>query len=480
MIRERERIYRFAALLFDILVTALSYLGAVWLRRRLPALIELPVIGHLKQMGPSELFVGFVPAVLFIWMVLMFLFDTSDFRVPFWTSAKRYLKVVLVGGFGLVGIAFAAQLFFVPRSFTVLFVVVNWVALTVGRSLFKLLGEATGRREVGRHRLLLVGAPEELPRMLELVREDHHWSFQLVGALLDDRDEFAGPPESLRGVKILGNADRLRQVLMDNYVDTAMFALTKPRTFLLDDAIAVCDELGVRGTIAFFPLKHLAARVAMERMSGVPVLSFQKTPTDEAALLLKRLMDVVVSAIALLLLSPLLLLVAVAIKLESKGPVLYMQKRGGIMGAPFNMLKFRTMVADADALREKLLGANETQGAMFKMRNDPRITRVGKFLRRTSIDELPQLINVLLNDMSLVGPRPALVKEVAKLEPWQRRRQSVKPGITCIWQVSGRSNTSFERWMRMDLEYIDKWSLWLDVKLLLLTVPAVIKGDGAY
>jgi exopolysaccharide biosynthesis polyprenyl glycosylphosphotransferase len=194
---------------------------------------------------------------------------------------------------------------------------------------------------------------------------------------------------------------------------------------------------------------------------------------------LKRLFDIAVSAGALVLLAPLLLAVALLVKLTSRGPIFFKQVRAGLHGRPFHMFKFRTMVVNAEALREKLLSLNEQTGPVFKMKNDPRITRVGAFLRKHSIDELPQLINVLRGDMSVVGPRPPIPKEVAQYEGWQCRRLSVRPGLTCIWQVSGRNQISFEDWMYMDMQYIDHWSFSQDLSLILKTVPVVLTGRGA-
>ena len=174
-----------------------------------------------------------------------------------------------------------------------------------------------------------------------------------------------------------------------------------------------------------------------------------------------------------------MLSLALLIKLTSKGPVFFKQERCGLNGRKFTMFKFRTMVEDADQMKDLLAEKNEMDGPVFKITNDPRLTKVGKFLRKFSLDELPQLFNVLRGDMSLVGPRPPLPKEVSQYDPWQRRKLSMKPGLTCLWQINGRNNINFERWMKMDLEYIDNWSLWLDTKILLKTVPAVILGTGA-
>ncbi|MPM06218.1 UDP-N-acetylgalactosamine-undecaprenyl-phosphate N-acetylgalactosaminephosphotransferase [bioreactor metagenome] len=190
----------------------------------------------------------------------------------------------------------------------------------------------------------------------------------------------------------------------------------------------------------------------------------------------KRTLDIIASTLGLIILSPILLIVAILIKLESKGPAIFSQKRIGLNKKEFKMYKFRSMVQNAEELKEKLAKENEMSGPMFKMKNDPRVTKVGRFIRKTSIDELPQLINVLKGEMSLVGPRPSLPKEVSKFEPWMLKRLSVKPGLTCYWQVSGRNNIDFEDWMKLDLQYVNDRSFWLDLKLIFKTA-GVLFGD---
>jgi exopolysaccharide biosynthesis polyprenyl glycosylphosphotransferase len=201
---------------------------------------------------------------------------------------------------------------------------------------------------------------------------------------------------------------------------------------------------------------------------------------DDHRLMIKRATDVVVAVIALALAAPVLVLIAIAIKLTSPGPVFFLQERYGWRKRRFRMIKFRTMVSDAEALQASLEARNEAGGPVFKIRDDPRVTRLGRFLRKTSLDELPQLWNVLRGDMSLVGPRPLPMRDVSRFsEAWLMRRFSVKPGITCLWQVSGRSDLGFDQWVALDLEYIDRWSLGLDVLILIRTVPAVFRATGA-
>jgi exopolysaccharide biosynthesis polyprenyl glycosylphosphotransferase len=205
-------------------------------------------------------------------------------------------------------------------------------------------------------------------------------------------------------------------------------------------------------------------------------LSTRPAPVQYA---LKRLIDIAASGAALAVLSPLLILTALAIKITSPGPVLFRQTRVGLHGAHFSLFKFRSMVTDAEKLKAKLMKMNEQSGPVFKMKHDPRITGIGRFIRKYSIDELPQLINILRGDMTIVGPRPALPSEVAQYKVWQRRRLSVRPGLTCYWQVGGRNAIGFEEWMRLDLRYVDHWSLSVDMRLILQTFPVVLAGRGA-
>ena len=247
----------------------------------------------------------------------------------------------------------------------------------------------------------------------------------------------------------------------------------------MEDLFLLCEERGITARLAinFFP--HVIAKTHLEELDGVPLLTFTTTPKNELLLFLRRGFDFLGSLILLIILSPIFLLVTLAIRLDSAGPIVYRQIRCGLNGRKFTLYKFRSMVQGAEVQKEELASYNIMDGPVFKMKNDPRVTRVGKFLRKTSLDELPQLINVLRGDMSFVGPRPLPAEEVEKIKGWQRRRLSMKPGITGLWQVSGRNQIDFEQWMKLDLEYIDSWSLGLDFKILLRTIFAVLLGKGA-
>ncbi len=276
-------------------------------------------------------------------------------------------------------------------------------------------------------------------------------------------------------------ASELISALHKHTVGRVIFIGDHTQLGRLQEHIAACEIEGVEAWLSADFLRTAIARPDFDAFGNKPMLVFRAAPSVSWALHIKSLFDRAIALVALVLLSWLFLVIAIIIKITSPGPAIFRQARGGKNGRPFQILKFRTMVTDAEMQRDELARMNQNSGPAFKSDRDPRITRIGKYLRKTSLDELPQLWNVVLGDMSLVGPRPLPIYEVEKFETTaQRRRLSMKPGITCLWQISGRSNiTSFERWVALDLEYIDNWSLWLDAKILFRTIPVVLFGRGA-
>ena len=276
--------------------------------------------------------------------------------------------------------------------------------------------------------------------------------------------------------------EQLNSVISDQTVDEVLVALPMDKYGPLVEAIVhQCEEQGIIVRLRTEMSNLHVARSYIDQLEGLAVLTIQSGPPDSWRLVVKRLVDIIVSAGVLIALAPLLVAVSLLIKLESRGPIFFTQERVGYNKRRFKILKFRTMLVGSDQQQHTLEHLNEADGPVFKIKNDPRITRVGKFLRRFSIDELPQLVNVVSGDMSLVGPRPLPVRDVERIElRWHKRRFSIRPGITCLWQVNGRSEIGFDDWVRMDLEYIDRWSLALDLRILLKTLPAVLQGPGAY
>jgi exopolysaccharide biosynthesis polyprenyl glycosylphosphotransferase len=276
-------------------------------------------------------------------------------------------------------------------------------------------------------------------------------------------------------------AERLADLLHDHSANAVLIAPRQTLFGALERAIQVCELEGVEVWLLadFFPTRISQVNVA--EIHGHPMLVFGTGPEASWQSIAKGVLDFAGSLAMLVALSPIMLAAAAAVRISSPGPVFFRQQRAGLNGRPFTMLKFRSMVTNAEQLKQELAALNEMSGPVFKVTNDPRVTRVGRFLRKWSIDELPQIINVLRGEMSLVGPRPLPLDEVARFDDLaHRRRLSVRPGLTCLWQISGRNNVSdFKEWVRLDLEYIDNWSIWLDVRILLLTVPAVFTGAGA-
>jgi exopolysaccharide biosynthesis polyprenyl glycosylphosphotransferase len=279
---------------------------------------------------------------------------------------------------------------------------------------------------------------------------------------------------------VLGKVERLEEMLCQVPVDIVYIAgSVQKHGQEMQTAIKLCERFGIPFALPAHPFRMDRARPEDTYAVADGYLHFVTHAPAPHQMAIKRLFDIISSAAALVLLSPMLLTVALIIKLTSRGPVFFKQKRVGLHGKTFDMLKFRSMVINAEELRAKLEALNEQTGPVFKIKNDPRITSIGRFIRKYSIDELPQLLNVLRGEMSVVGPRPPLSKEVEKYAAWQRRRLSVRPGLTCIWQVSGRNQISFEDWMYLDMQYIDNWNLFTDLRLILKTVPVVITGSGA-
>ncbi|MBC8030235.1 MAG: sugar transferase [Pyrinomonadaceae bacterium] len=337
------------------------------------------------------------------------------------------------------------------------------------------------RLRLGGHnikKLLLVGNGPRAEWLATQVAERSDLGYRLVG-YVDEERRFKN--RALTSVPWLGHFEDLRRVIAEEVVDEVFITLPiKSQYSRIEEAITILEEQGIMVHLFSDVFPHRLARSRAWEFEGAPLVSLQSAPSLSWRTEAKRVIDFVGSLLLLMLCLPLFLLVAIGIKFDSAGPILFVQERMGYNKRRFRMIKFRTMTVDAEARMEELEHLNEKDGPVFKISADPRMTRVGRILRKLSIDELPQLVNVLLGDMSLVGPRPLPMRDVLGLNvAWQKRRFSVKPGLTCLWQVSGRSNLSFEEWMQLDLEYIDRWSLTLDCKILLRTIPAILTAEGA-
>jgi len=314
------------------------------------------------------------------------------------------------------------------------------------------------------HYVMVVGSGERARRLQELIQGSERFGIRLAGAM---EEAPACEPE------------RLRALVERQVIDEIIFCVESSRLQALEDTMLLCDEMGVRTRVAvdFFP--HVNSDVYLDRLAHLPLLTFSAAPHDEILLFLKRTTDVVLASTALVVMLPVMALIVLSIKISSPGPAIFRQTRCGLNGRRFEFYKFRSMVRNAEEMKPELAHLN-VKDVAFKIPNDPRQTALGRWLRRFSIDEWPQLWNVLKGDMSLVGPRPAVPEEVERYQLWQRRRLRMRPGLTCLWALEGRDALDFETWMRKDMEYIDNWSLGLDWKIILLTIPRVMSGKGAH
>jgi exopolysaccharide biosynthesis polyprenyl glycosylphosphotransferase len=333
--------------------------------------------------------------------------------------------------------------------------------------------EALLRRAGYRRRALLVGRGEHIEQVGHALADSTHSPVELMGFLsLTPR-----PDNGLRSLGVLGD---LPEVLGAHRVEEVIIADPDFPQEQAVELVDTCHQRGVTVRVAPSTMEILLHRAEFIPGQSVPLFELKPPVFDGVDFALKRMFDIVVATALLLLLSPLLLLISLAVKLTSRGPIFYSSLRPGMGGAPFGCLKFRTMHTDAELRQAELEERNEASGAIFKIRNDPRLTSVGRVLRRFSLDEMPQLVNVLRGEMSLVGPRPLPLRDYDRLDPWHKKRYLVLPGMTGLWQVSGRSDVDFDELVRLDFLYLERWSILLDLAILLRTVPAVLGRRGAY
>jgi exopolysaccharide biosynthesis polyprenyl glycosylphosphotransferase len=414
--------------------------------------------------------------VLVGWVALAWIFEVyGTYRTRRLVVELGRIAKALAG----IGLLFASGAFFLKeptsRLMTALYFGTAVAFLGASRVTLRIAARSLRRRGYNTRRFAIVGEGAVAEDIAATFAAHQEWGFELAGFVLVSPTRARPSPPG----PILGVLADLERILDEQVLDEVVFAVPRSEMETVERAILLCEEQGIAVVMCLEPLRVGTARMSMFELADRPMLVFSRTPSDVLSLATKRAFDMLVSALVVAALAPLAAAIAIAIKLDSPGPVFFRQRRVGRNGRPFTMLKFRSMACDAEERLVALASLNEMNGPVFKMRNDPRVTRVGRLLRKTSLDELPQFWNVLLGDMSVVGPRPPIPAEVKKYKRWQRRRLSVKPGITCTWQVSGRNHVDFERWMELDLEYIDNWSLWRDVEICLKTVPAVLTSRGA-
>jgi lipopolysaccharide/colanic/teichoic acid biosynthesis glycosyltransferase len=499
MFARRSRILGVLAGLGDVAIVALAFQIAFLVRLLLPT---------TKPFRTAEITWQLQASALIIWWIAGLMVGAHRRAAvhDFTRIVADTLKHAAVAGIAFMSWIYLLKWEDVSRIFIVVFGLVTPVLLLLYRLAGRRLQTLLRQDLDGQVHYVIVGTNPQAIQMAVMVESGEDLGNRIVAFLQDQSAAAARPADGLfrpadglfrpadslfRPADGLFRHDALRRayplrdlaslpaMLEDHVVDEVIFAVDKQELEQMEELFLSCEEEGVKTRVLVNLFPRLHADVYLEKMQSVPLLTFGGTPENEYLLFLKRVFDVLFSALLLVVLSPFFLLVAILVKLTSAGPIFYSQIRCGLNGRRFRLYKFRSMRQDAEQRRAEVQHLNESDGPVFKSSRDPRITPLGRHLRRLSIDEWPQLLNILKGEMSFVGPRPPIPEEVERYERWQRRRLRMKPGLTCLWALEGRSELDFRSWMRLDLDYIEQWSLLLDFKILFRTIPRVLSGRGA-
>jgi len=478
LLREYNKLIVRLHRLLDIGLTVAAFISAYFIKRYLPA-----PFGGLS-IDPDYYII--LMMIIIIWYSTFSLCGLYEsYRKKTFSQIFREMTKAIAIGMGiLVLIMYLLKITDVSRILLGIFLLLDILLLGINKGLvYKVLAYYRSRQFNFRN-ILIIGSKERAKDTINAIHAHAYSGYKILGCLETELSSVGREVKS--GIAVIGLLKDLNDFLSNNVVDELIVAMPFSKIDDPSKYIVTAETLGI--PVRIFPdwqihnLMHNSkiARISYEDFFGYPTITISTTPPRKDKLLIKYAFDYILSAFVFIVLLPLFVLIAIAIKTLSTGPVLYTQERCGLNGRKFMLYKFRTMQADAEKRQQELEAENESDGPVFKIRNDPRIIPyIGNFLRKTSLDELPQLINVLRGEMSLVGPRPPIPAEVEKYDDWQRRRLSMKPGLTCIWQITpNRNDISFSEWMRMDLEYIDNWSLLLDFKLMLKTAKVVLLGQG--
>ena len=479
MLREYEELVVKTHKLIDIVLTAAAYLGAYASKKYL---LPAPYRGLIDL--PNYTTLAFL--IIIIWYACFTFFNMyasyryQTFSKIFWTMVKAVFTGMLFLGLCM----YLLKITDVSRIMMGIFFLLNITLLGLSKGITYGLLTKFRRHGYNFRNLLIIGARERAIEIIDAVGNRSESGFRVLGCLTADPMEVGKVVRN--NIRVIDTIDSLEKILRDQVVDQVLFSLPLKRIDNVERYLLLAEEMGVPARI--FPdwqvqkigYEPKIATFRFEAFWGIPALTLTTTPDKHRELFMKSIFDRGFAGFALVLCLPLFLLISIAIKLGSKGPVFFRQERIGYNGRVFRLYKFRTMVFDAEAKQEELKGLNESGGPVFKIKKDPRITPfTGFLLRRTGLDELPQLINVLTGEMSLVGPRPPMPDEVKKYDAWHRRRLSMKPGLTCLWQITrDRNDIDFEKWMNLDLKYIDNWSLGLDFRILLKTAWMMLEATG--
>ncbi|MGC2112072.1 MAG: sugar transferase [Candidatus Korobacteraceae bacterium] len=477
MFDRRSKLLSTITLLHDLGVTCVAFVVAYWLRS---FLVHFQFFSaHLPGIYPFSHYLPLLVAFLAVWAIVGYF---SSFYRDLELSNPIQLVINIVSQLAIVLVVIYAGLYLfrridISRTYVLLIGAVDFILLLLGRTL-SYAAVSVLRDRLGRyHYLLIVGCGPRAREMATLIEESRSMGLRVVGFV--DPDSADAPMPNLGGYQVFP-LNSVGSILQNHVVDEIVFAVNMQELARLEPLMQHCADLGIRTRVQLEFLPPAYSRIYLENFREVQLLSLSSAPDSELRLFFKRVFDVALSFASLVVLAPLLACIAAMIRITSPGPVLFEQTRCGLGGRRFTLYKFRSMINNAEQMRAELHQLNELDGPVFKISDDPRITTVGRWLRRFSLDELPQLWNVFRGEMSFVGPRPAVPEEVEQYEDWQRRRLRMRPGLTCTWVLEGRNHVDFNRWMQLDLKYIDNWSLWLDAKIFLRTIPIVLSGRGAY
>ncbi len=463
MIKEKNRIVNNFLAFIDVVLAWLALDITIYIQK-----------GDLAFLATKDSLIFHV-YLLIVWFILSKLFRVSELyrSRPFSILLFNCLLLSFFGTLLIAMLTFLIEQRIIEVRLLIYFAALSLV-LTFGFKIILFSIFKNARRKGFNYRtVILIGDKTAIPLVNKFLGNPE-WGYKIVALIGDELKKYYG-----NKLKVLDDDVNIDKILEDEAIDELIYCYEMPEMKTVQDLLLSCNEVGVVFRMYSPIFNMLSNKTHLHYFGTTPLLTISNTPLDYLSLRIKRIIDFFSSLTAVVILSPVYVLVALIIVFSSKGPVFFKQIRVGLRGRQFWLYKFRTMVVNAEDLKEKLKEYNEMDGPAFKMAHDPRITKFGRFLRKTGLDELPQFFNVLLGDMSLVGPRPSVPEEVKEYERWQLRRLSMKPGITCTWQISeNRNDVSFEDWMRMDMEYIDNWSLKLDFVIILKTIRTVFRADG--
>lgn len=469
MFEEKSEQLNRVATVLDVVLTVVSFLLAYWIHEAFLPVSSASLLSHL----------ALIPLIITFWIFFLTLFGA--YRSPRVTSLFEYewavIRGVAVGVALLLTLLFLLKIQYVSRAIVVVFAILDALFLIGVRIGIVWYFRRSLQRGENFLKVLIIGTGNRAKRLAETLHQKSEWGVHIVGHLDPDRSRVG---TSVLEAPVIGTVDDISSVLKDNVVDEVILAIPRAMIPNVDRIAYACEEEGVKLRFMADVFDVHVARMRLVELGSVPMLTLEPVAQEAWKIFVKRTIDLAASLLLLPFVLPVIGIIALAVKFDSPGPVLFIQERIGQNKRRFPMLKFRTMVKDAEKMMAQVEQLNEAEGPIFKIAKDPRVTRVGQLLRKTSLDELPQIFNIIRGEMSLVGPRPMSIRDVDLFDQGiQRKRFSVKPGLTCLWQVSGRSQLPFSKWLELDLYYIDHWSLSLDFKILFKTIPAVLKGTGA-